>query len=129
MTVTSAMLSIKIHRGTERGRLQLTVLTELLALFHSTMNTQLFYFQAFSLSFQFLVSFIKCNCLSFKRQRERSSSIHIVAFLISDIPFFCAKELDSNMDLKLDIFNISAKKFYEEEGKLKLNFVLHLFEI
>lgn len=128
MTVTPVMLSIKTHRGTERGRLELTVLTELLALLHSTMNTELFYFQVFSLSFLFLVSFIKCNCLSFKKQREHSSSIHIVGFLISDIPFCCAQEVDSNMDLKLDIF-ISAKGFYEEEEKLKLNSVQHLFEI
>lgn len=91
-SVISALLSIKIHRGTERGRLKLTGLTELLALFHSAVSIVIL-LSGVQPFLPVPCVIYQMNCLSFKRQRERSSSIHIAALLISDILFCCAQEL------------------------------------
>lgn len=91
--VPSVLLSIKIYGCTGRWRLKLTDLTELLASFHSAISMEIVYILAFHLSFLFLLSFTKWDCISFKRQKESPSITHMSALLISDRLFHYAQEI------------------------------------
>lgn len=103
MMMTSILLSINIHAGAEGRRPRLTDWPN--SWLYSILQwAELFYFRTISLPFLFLVSFIKLNCFSSKRQRYCSISIHLSVLLISSTLFFCRQKIEARYGFRTGYF-------------------------